>query len=1037
MKLCQNCGQSVGEEVSTCPSCGNEAGEGRKYIDDYRIEEVLHEGHASILIRAVKEGEAKPVMIRIFTPQSGVNEEVAERLKRELEKLKELPPEGFVSHREIRRSSDGLWYRISEWVDAENWGDLVASGRLNDYRMTFDLFAKIASTLEVLHQKGHIIPHLILNDIMVLKGEKGEFGVKIDYKLSRFFDPKLDRPGPMLKQLLDCHPDITNGRPLDHRSDIWSLGKIFVQLLTADYESCDFLGRVDELPLPHEVQVLFKTMLADDPDLRPQSMREVVEVFARITDEEIEEAKRQQLEKAAASAEVIRGLKKGQWLLMALVILLFLAGGLVWYQLGSKKKESAVVLENYANKYAPSVAFVVVEYWVQEGSTTLYRRRAEGTAFLVDREGYLLTNRHVACPWLDDETLHVGIKELRQTGRSPSFGYRMFLWFEGEKAFNRTAGLMESADLADVYFLASAFRTNGTPRLTIAGVAKPPVKTRELVRSPLRDDFAVLKIDRMPEGLNPLPLDERMDPQKIPKLSPVITLGFPLGSQTQATHVNVSVARGNIRRSFEDLLQVDASIYGGSSGGPIIDIRGRVIGIASGVAIDRAPGLIPIVTPLWNMAMVQPINKAAAFLGDIKAGQVKWNGVLDLSVEATLKRIVEVAVQGRWPEAMTLADRELEASFDPQLVMAAGMMHFCAGDNQGAERLFGQSLSMDAENQLARLMLFVVDWLEGRSLTSPYRQDLLGLDWRSPAEFLGYLARVLEGLVDEESALIGWDTEAERSWLYYVVGLMRAKEGKWADSERLLREAVLAADVEASEFFLARSKLDHVHKERLNSIETEVQKAEYEAGIRTFNRAVQRDQGLKESRRAEVAELKALLELGSARPRDRHQVLEKIREFYPTDANLLVGLAFYSAMEEAWERALEYARSFLKREGRENGGRLSAGLFEAEILHHMGKKEAARASLESYWRRTRDPWYRAVGECLLDKRTEDSLKKEAGESPEKLITAHTALGFWAEGSGEKERAIEHYKVALESFLDTWLEFDFARERIKKLRQPSE
>ena len=36
-----------------------------------------------------------------------------------------------------------------------------------------------------------------------------------------------------------------------------------------------------------------------------------------------------------------------------------------------------------------------------------------------------------------------------------------------------------------------------------------------------------------------------------------------------------------------------------------------------------------------------------------------------------------------------------------------------------------------------------------------------------------------------------------------------------------------------------------------------------------------------------------------------------------------------------------------------------------------------------------------------------------------------------------DKAIEYYKMALESFLDTWLEFDFARERIKNLRRPIE
>ena len=1037
MKLCQTCGQLVGEEITTCPSCGGEIGEGRKYIDDYRIEEVLHEGHASILCRAVKEGEEKPVMIRLFTAQSGVNEEVADRLKRELEELKKLPGEGFVSHYEIRRSSDGLWYRISEWVDAESWGDLVGSGRLNDYRVAFDLFSKIALTLEVLHQKGHYIPHLILNDIMVVKGDKGELEVRIDYKLSRFLDPKLDRPGPMLKELLASHPDIINRRPLDLRSDIWSLGKIFVQLLTAYFGVCDFQAKIDELPLPHEAGLLFKTMLADDPDLRPRSMKEVAEALARITDEEIEEAKRRQLELASTSARAIRRLKWRQRLLAALVVLLFIGGGLVWYQLGLRKRESAVVLEDYANQYAPSVAFVLVEYWLQEGKATVYRNRSEGTAFLVDSDGFLLTARHVACPWLEDDIIFMAINQLRQSGRVPRFGYRMFLWFEGEKAFNRSAELMDSRDLADVYFLGSAYRTDGTPRLTIAGVAKPPVQTRQLVKSRLRDDFAVLKIERVPEGLTPLPLDLKMETQKIPKLSGVIALGFPLGSQTQAASVNVSVTRGHVRRSFEDLFQIDTSLYGGNSGGPVIDVRGKVIGIASGVATEVAQGLLPVVTPRWDMAMILPINKAGAFLQDLKAGQVKWNGVLDLSVEAKLKRITETARKGRWAEAMALADNELKLSSAPQLVMAAAMMHFCASDNQGARRLFGQSLSMDAENNLARLMLFMVDWLAGRSSVNPHRQELLSLDWRSPAEFLGYVTRILEGLVDEEPALKGWDTEAERSWLHYVVGLIRANRGEWVDSEMLLRKAVLAADAEAWEFFLARATLDQVQKQRLDSFQGQARWAKYKGEMEAFDQAVKRDQAAKEARRAKLAKFKARLEEDSASPKDKRQVLEKVLEIVPENADLLVGLVFYSTMDEAWEKALEYARTFLKREGRENAGRLSVGLLEAEILHRMGSQEEARTTLEAYGRRTRDTWYRAVSECLVGKRSVDSLRKEAGESPEKLVTAYTALGFWAEGSGDKERAIEHYKVALESFMDIWLEFELARERIKSLRRPSE
>jgi len=338
---------------------------------------------------------------------------------------------------------------------------------------------------------------------------------------------------------------------------------------------------------------------------------------------------------------------------------------------------------------------------------------------------------------------------------------------------------------------------------------------------------------------------------------------------------------------------------------------------------------------------------------------------------------------------------------------------------------------------LARLMLLIIDWLEERSSASPQRKELLALDWMSPAEFLGYLARILEGLVDEESALKGWDTESERSWLYYGVGLMRANREEWADSEMLLRKAVVAADPDTWEFFLARAKLDQVQKRRLDSFRAEAREAEYQAEIEAFDQAVKRDLPAKGTRRAKLAQLGAGLEADSTGPGGKRQALEKILEISPGNGGVLVVLAFYSAMDEEWEKALEYAQTFLRRDGRENANRLAIGLLEPQILHQMGREEQARASLEAYANRIGDPWYRALSECLAGKSSVDSLKKEAGESPEKLVTAHTALGLWAEGSKDKEKAIEHYKVALESFMDTWLEFDFARERIKKLRRPSE
>ena len=1034
MKLCPNCDQSVAEEITTCPSCGNEIGEGRTHIDDYRIVDVLHEGHSSFLCRAIRERTNEHVMIRLFNAQSGVDEEVADRLKRELEALKKLPEKGFVRHHAIRRSEDGLWYRISEWVDAESWGTLLASGALQDHKVALGLFHQMAKILTVLHQEGYFIPHLILDDIILIKGEKGELEVKIDYKLSRFFDPKQDRPGPMLKRLLSCHPDILNDRPLDFRSDIWSLGKIFVELLTADLGTTDFLAKVDELTLAPEVKVLFKVMLSEDPELRPRSMADVAETLGHINTKEETKADAQQIAPTEIPTQTGRKPRRKVGLLAVIIILVLAMGLFSWFQFGLREKDDAKILEHYANKYARSVAFILAEYWLKVGDEKVYHNLAEGTAFLVDSQGYLLTGRHVACPWLEDNALYMTLAQYKIMNQSPTFGYRLFLWFEGEKAFNRAGFMMESPDPVDLYFIDSAYGTESEQKLSIAGVAKPLLETRQLVTSPLKNDFAVLKIENVPEGLTPLPLDQGMESRNIPKLSRIIALGFPLGSRVQEASVNVSVTSGYVRRSFENLLQIDASIHQGSSGGPIIDKRGLVIGIISGVALDFTQGLLPVATPMSDMGMVLPITKAVPFLEKLKAGHIKWTGVLDFSIQTTLEKIYKKAGEGRWVEAKVLADKELKQSLQPALVTAAGMMNFCAGDYEGVKRLFTQSISMDEEDYQGKLMLFLTDWISSVKEENPHRAELIGLDWRSPGEFQGYLAKVLDGLVDEKTALESWETEDEKSWLYFITGLIRWKKGDLAQAEKLIKEAILSADPDAWSFFLARSRLEQIQKMRREAYKTGDQLNQYNKEIKSFEQAVQEAGPDRKERQTKETALIAGME-EEAPPKQKREELNALYELNPNNRVLLVNLSFYSAIEEDWEQALAYIKTFLERPGRQNSNQMTIGLLEAGILNYQGFSERARENLEAYAQRTRDPWHLTISDYLLGKQTESVLKEQAGQSPENLITSNTHLGFWAEGTGNQTKAIKHYKEALESFLDTWLEYEFVIERLKKLKKP--
>jgi S1-C subfamily serine protease len=1037
MKLCPACGQPVADEIAACPACGRDLGERRQSIDDYRIVDVLHEGYSTFLCRAIRERTDEHVMIRLFTPRSGVNAEVAARLQRELEELKKLPGEGFVRHHAIRLSRDGLWYRISEWVESESWGSLLASGRLASRAVLLDLFQQMAGILTVLHAHGHFIPHLILNDIMAVTGKDDALRIKIDYKLSRFIDPKLDRPAPMLKQLLARHPDIVNQRPLDFRSDIWSLGKVFVELLSGDLEIEDIERRVDDLDLPEDLKVLLRVMLAEDPDLRPQSMAEIAESLERIKKLPEQPVPAAPREASAPAGGLVQRLQKRVRILAAAVAMIMAAGVLAWFYLDRERRDAESTLETYANRYARSVGFVLVDYWLESEGKIIFRNVAEGTAFLADREGYLLTSRHVVCPWLEDPRFGGVVQYARMRKIDVALSYRIHLWFEGARAFNPAGRMIDSPEITDIFFTENAFSTDGSPGVEIAGVARPPVRTRQLLKSPLKDDFAVIKIERVPEGLVPLPLDLEMDPRKLPKLSRVIALGFPLGSRTQVDTVNASVVRGNVRRAFENMFQVDASLHGGNSGGPVIDARGKVIGIVSAVAMDFSQGLVPMATPVWDIGLILPITGAVQLLRDLKAGQAKWNGVIDFSTEASLVRIRETAAQGRWAEAAAAADEKLGRNPQPVMVAASGMLHFCNGDGPGARQRFLQSLSMDPEDDQARLMLVLIDWLSASRNGKPYHQDLAAADWRSPAEFQGYLLQVLEGQVDLRTALAAWANSSEKSWIHYIGGLVCLRQANAEEAENLIEQAVLSADPDGWEFLLARAKLEDIRKQRRTLSRAPEQWAVYAARVEQFDRKLKETLEAKRKRQEELAPLWAKLANGEVALEEKAVVLQKILELDPENRAARGTLAYAAAAAETFSEALDHLRAYLTIAGRPTAMRMGLGLLEAGILHFQGQSEAANARLADYALRTRDPWFLFLCDYLRGQQTETSLRQQAGDAPENILMAFTAAGFWAEGSKDKKSAMRFYREALGSFLDNWIEYEFVRERVKRLKRASD
>ena len=100
-------------------------------------------------------------------------------------------------------------------------------------------------------------------------------------------------------------------------------------------------------------------------------------------------------------------------------------------------------------------------------------------------------------------------------------------------------------------------------------------------------DVAVLKLESVPAGVEPLDLGSTSDLQLG---DPVVAIGSPLGLQGTVTAGIVSGLHRDIQApdgfTIDGAVQTDAALNHGNSGGPLLDLDGSVVGMNAQIASD-------------------------------------------------------------------------------------------------------------------------------------------------------------------------------------------------------------------------------------------------------------------------------------------------------------------------------------------------------------------------------------------------------------------------------------------------------------------
>ncbi len=202
----------------------------------YRIDAKIGEGAMADVYRAYDQSIDRPVAVKVLKEELARDAELSARFMREARAA------GALSHPNIATIYDvgvveNVPYIAMELIEGQPLdAALQAQGRFA-YERVLDLGIQLASALEYAHRAG--IVHRDLKPSNILLTADGRTAKLLDFGVARIDrddheDHELGRTqfGQLMGTPRYMSPEQALGKPLDHRSDLFSLGVVLYELVT-------------------------------------------------------------------------------------------------------------------------------------------------------------------------------------------------------------------------------------------------------------------------------------------------------------------------------------------------------------------------------------------------------------------------------------------------------------------------------------------------------------------------------------------------------------------------------------------------------------------------------------------------------------------------------------------------------------------------------------------------------------------------------------------------------------------------------------
>ncbi len=260
-------------------------------IPGYQIKRQLGRGGMAFVYLAIQESFGREVALKILAPDHAQDKEFSERFLREARIISQLIHPNIVTVYDVG-IHEGNHYLSMEYIRGR---DLQQAYRSLSKQQIISTIRDVARALEYAHQKGYV--HRDVKPENIMLHDDGRV-VLMDFGIARGSDATLNmtKTGRAIGTPYYMSPEQTKGQPVDHRSDLYSLGVVLYQMLAGyvpyDADSAIAVGikHVSD-PIPQLtnslrfLQPIINTCMSKNPAHRYQHASELIHVLEAIPED--------------------------------------------------------------------------------------------------------------------------------------------------------------------------------------------------------------------------------------------------------------------------------------------------------------------------------------------------------------------------------------------------------------------------------------------------------------------------------------------------------------------------------------------------------------------------------------------------------------------------------------------------------------------------------------------------------------------------------------------------------------------------------